>query len=153
MSFSAKLSKQPLHRMPQVKHNAKEYRSLCLNNNCHKICLSGPFGIFCFTSSLADANNKKRHHYPPIPHGPSLPRRRFYGSSFFSGEGWKTSSPKNACVGGYHGPCSSKSRFFLAYWLYLSTVSTFLKYLLGISPSGRNPCGGNNTIVYYNNIN
>ena len=35
------------------------------------------------------------------------------------------------------GPCSSKSRFFLAYWWYISTVSTL------ISPSGRDPCGGN----------
>ena len=32
----------------------------------------------------------------------SLPRRRFYGARFSSlEEGWKTSSPKNACVGGY----------------------------------------------------
>ena len=37
--------------------------------------------------------------------GYSLPRRRFYGSSFFipPHKGWKTSSPENACVEGYKG--------------------------------------------------
>ena len=52
---------------------------------------------------------------------------------------------------------SSKSRFFLAYWLYISTVITFLsirasyKCLLGISPSGRNlrkPRGPHSDFVF-----
>ena len=28
-------------------HNAKEYRSMSAQDKCHKICLNGPFGIFC----------------------------------------------------------------------------------------------------------
>lgn len=45
----------------------------------------------------------------------------------------------------------TRREFFLVYWLHILTVSTFLYkrtsyndlHLLGISPSGRNPCGGN----------
>ena len=52
------------------------------------------------------------------------------------------------------GPCSSKSRFFLPYWLYISAINTFLyirellECLLWISLSWRNPCRGNQYLKY-----
>ena len=52
------------------------------------------------------------------------------------------------------GPCSSKWRFFLPYWLYISAIGTFLyirellECLLWIWPSWRNPCRGNQYLKY-----
>ena len=57
-------------------------------------------------------------------------------------------------------PVQANRDFFLAYWLYILTVSTSLIYARvtrvppRISPSGRNPCRGNKmmtmTMWYYN---
>ena len=63
---------------------------------CHKIYVSGPFGIFCLYVILT--------------------------ISYLRAQTIETSSlPTDSSR-----PCSSKSRFFLAYRLYISTVSTFL---------------------------
>ena len=109
--------------MSLITRNAKEY---WLHNKCHKIYLSGPFGIFSLNVILT--------------------------ISYLRAQTIETSSlPTN----------SSRSLFkqieifFLTYWLYISTVSTFLnirasllRCLLGISPSGRNPYGGNKYSSY-----
>ena len=99
-----------------------------IDDKCHKIYLSSPFG-FSFLRHpnhlvLAGANNGNviiTYQFP-------------------------------------RGPCSSKLRFF--FWHILTVyfncnyfpqyTSELLECLLGISPSGRNPCGGNILTLHFN---
>ena len=119
-SFAWILFKQLLHRMSLNTHVTRKSIQQWLFNVCHKFNSSGPVGNFVLChpnhfllAGLQHCSVLKSHHYPTI-------LRR---------------------------PCSSKSRFFLVYQLHILTVSTFFYIrashgnLLGISPSGRNPCG------------
>ena len=98
-----------------TRNRAKEYRSIWLYNKCHKIYLSGPFGSFCLYVILTISD---------------LPARTIETSSL------PTDSSR---------PLFKQIEiFFLPYWLYITTVSTFLNIraslilecLLGIEPAG-----------------
>ena len=68
-----------------------------MHNKCHKIYLGGPFGIFCLYVILT--------------------------VSYFRAQTIETSSlPTDSSR-----PLFKQIEIFLAYWLYISTVSTFLK--------------------------
>ena len=89
-----------------------------LHNNCHKIYLSGPFGIFCLYIILT--------------------------ISYLRAQTIETSSLPT----GSSRPLFKQIKIFLEYWLYISTVSTFLNirasyqsassgfHLLGEIPTG-----------------
>ena len=98
-----------------------------LHNARHKIYLSGPFGIFCLYVILT--------------------------ISYMREQTIETSSLPTD----FSRPLFKQIEIFsiLTVWLYISTVSTFLNIrkllecLLGISPSGPNPCGGNKKLMLY----
>ena len=48
--------------MSLITRNAQEYRSMTVQNNkCHKIYLSGPFGVFCPPNHLVLAGTNNRN--------------------------------------------------------------------------------------------
>ena len=98
-SFGPWLSKQLLHRMPLITRNAKSIE-VWLYTKCQKINLSGSIGDF-----------------------PSYVIRILTNSiSYLWAWTIETSSLPNDSM----RPLIKRSRFFLAYWLYISTLRTFL---------------------------
>ena len=113
--------------MSLITHVTQKSIELWLHNACHKIYLSGPFRIFCL------------YVIPTI--------------SYLRAQTIETSSlPTDSSH-----PLFKQVEIFPGILTVYFNCKYFPKYKrellecpLGISPSGRNPCGGHNT--YYNHI-